>query len=1203
LPWGGSVSASGSYQHAYSSASGCDSTVTVYVTIKQPSTSVEIVSSAGAYLWHGTLYTASTNTATWIGLNTDGCDSIVTLHLTITCTPTVSTETISACGSYEWNGTNYTTSGLKSFITTNAAGCDSLASINLTINAISSDTTVATSCGMYIWDNGNHSDYMSSGTYSYTENCVTHVLQLTVNQPTFDTTVATSCGMYIWENGNHSDYMSSGTYSYTENCVTHVLQLTVNQPTLDTTVATSCGMYIWENGNHSDYMSSGTYSYTENCVTHVLQLTVNQPSSDTTIATSCGMYIWDNGNHSDYMSSGTYSYTENCVTHVLQLTVNQPTFDTTVATSCGMYIWENGNHSDYMSSGTYSYTENCVTHVLQLTVNQPSSDTTRAAICGAGMYIWPINGSDYLSAGTYSYTSNCVTHILILKNAQASSSNTRYAACSSAMPYYWNGIARTSAGTYTYTTTNANGCDSLATLVLTVSTATPGTPTAVTQTLVSNVCGARVYRYKVTKVANAIGYTWTLPTSVGGISGVVIDSGDVARDSVIKIRYSSNAASIAGDSIKVRAWSGCGNSATKGFKLSNVALAVPAAPTALTITAVAPSVCGAKVYRYAAPAITTALATGTATVAPVTGYLWSFTGLGTNAVIDSGDVNSQVIRVSYTSNAAAASGDSVRVAYTSLCGNSLNKSAKLTNVVTAVPLAPATITITAVSPSVCGAKVYRYAAPTITTALATGTATVAPVTGYLWSFTGLGTTASIDSGDVNAQVIRVSYTSNAAAVTGDSVRVAYTSLCGNSLNKSAKLTNVATAVPLAPAAITVTAISTTVCGNKQYRYSAPALTVSTATAAAASGYVWSFTNSTLGNNAHIDSGDVNSQKIVVSYTLNSAAAAEDSVKLYYSSSCGNSTTKALKLTNTLLTAPLAPASVTITLVKDSCGARIYRYAAPAPLVATATAMASNGYEWSLPTGSAVAASASLDSGVMSGADARYIRLKFTNNAAAIIGDSIRVSYTSGCGTSKAKAQKLSNVAATTLAASATLTGTTSICSIVGTSTVARYTASAVTGAVSYLWTLPSGAVIDSGSNGLKIKVRFITAGPYDSIFVQAVGTNGCAGTKKVLKLVTTGCVTLPTSRVINPVITSNEESMDVMVYPNPTTSAYQLFVKSSKLSQTVKVRIIDIQGRVLKTLTFNSNETIAFGNELKAGVYMVEVREGDKVKTVRVVKY
>jgi hypothetical protein len=722
----------------------------------------------------------------------------------------------------------------------------------------------------------------------------------------------------------------------------------------------------------------------------------------------------------------------------------------------------------------------------------------------------------------------------------------------------------------------------------------------VTQTLVDNTCGDRIYRYTSGKVAKAIGYNWIIPETLGGISGVIVDSGNINASSIIRLRYASNAAALLTDSIKIIAYSACGSSSAKAFKLTNTALTAPVAPLSLTVTPIVTNVCGNRIFRYSVPN----LPIGTTGVAPATGYLWSFTGaLGSNAVIDSGTLTSQVIRVLYTSNVAAVVGDSVSVRYTSLCGFGMSKNIKLTNVSLNPPVAPLSIKITAVSPSVCGAKVYSYAAPAITTALATGTATVAPVTGYQWSFTGLGTTASIDSGDVNSQVIRVSYTSNSAAAVGDSVRVAYTSLCGNSLNKSAKLTNITSTVPATPASIIITAISTTVCGNKKYRYSAPALPAGTATAAAASGYVWSFTNSSLGNNAHIDSGDVNSQKIVVSYTLNSDAAAGDSVNLYYTSTCGNSATKALKLTNTLLTAPLTPASVTITLVKDSCGARIYRYTATVLPIATATAMAANGYEWSLPTGSAVATSATLDSGVMSGANARYIRLKFTNNAAAGANDSIRVRYTSGCGASKAKAHKLSNVAATTLAASATLTGTTSICSIVGTSTVARYTASVVSGAVCYLWTLPSGAVIDSGSNGLKIKVQYITAGPYDSMFVQAVGTIGCTGAKKVLKLVSTGCASLPTSRVVNPAITSTEESMDVIVYPNPTTSSYQLFVKYSKLSQMVKARILDLQGRVLKLLTFNSNETIAFGNELKTGVYMVEVSEGDKVKTVRVVKY
>jgi hypothetical protein len=234
---------------------------------------------------------------------------------------------------------------------------------------------------------------------------------------------------------------------------------------------------------------------------------------------------------------------------------------------------------------------------------------------------------------------------------------------------------------------------------------------------------------------------------------------------------------------------------------------------------------------------------------------------------------------------------------------------------------------------------------------------------------------------------------------------------------------------------------------------------------------------------------------------------------------------------------------------------------------------------------------------------RVIRIKYSSNAAASTGDSIKVMYTSACGNSPLKAQKLSNVATTILAAPTTLTGTSSICSIVGTSTATTYTCSSVTNAVSYVWTIPTGAVIDSGSNGLKIKVRFITAGTADSIYVQAVGSTGCYGAKKVLKLITTGCVTPTYTRVENqPSINTPNDPMTVSVYPNPTTSSYHLFVKSNNTS-TVNARVFDAQGRLVKTFRFNSSETIAFGNEFKAGVYIIELREGKKLKTVRVVKY
>jgi hypothetical protein len=85
---------------------------------------------------------------------------------------------------------------------------------------------------------------------------------------------------------------------------------------------------------------------------------------------------------------------------------------------------------------------------------------------------------------------------------------------------------------------------------------------------------------------------------------------------------------------------------------------------------------------------------------------------------------------------------------------------------------------------------------------------------------------------------------------------------------------------------------------------------------------------------------------------------------------------------------------------------VYRYIAPVLAAATTTAGAASGYLWTSPTGT-VGSTGVLDSGLTSG---RIIRYRYSSNAAAGAGDSIRVRFTSGCGNGAVKAQKLSNVA-------------------------------------------------------------------------------------------------------------------------------------------------------------------------------------------------
>ena len=85
--------------------------------------------------WHGTTYTESTDTPTYQTTNEVGCDSTITLHLTINYSSR-STIYDTAANSYEWNGETYTESGEYVYEGQTEAGCDSIVILQLTINRV-----------------------------------------------------------------------------------------------------------------------------------------------------------------------------------------------------------------------------------------------------------------------------------------------------------------------------------------------------------------------------------------------------------------------------------------------------------------------------------------------------------------------------------------------------------------------------------------------------------------------------------------------------------------------------------------------------------------------------------------------------------------------------------------------------------------------------------------------------------------------------------------------------------------------------------------------------------------------------------------------------------------------------------------------------------------------------------------------------------
>ena len=88
---------SGIHTATLTNALGCDSTVTLTLTLNASTTGIETVTATDSYTWiDGETYTESTDTPSVVLTNAAGCDSTVTLHLTIVTVPVYSVTVLTA---------------------------------------------------------------------------------------------------------------------------------------------------------------------------------------------------------------------------------------------------------------------------------------------------------------------------------------------------------------------------------------------------------------------------------------------------------------------------------------------------------------------------------------------------------------------------------------------------------------------------------------------------------------------------------------------------------------------------------------------------------------------------------------------------------------------------------------------------------------------------------------------------------------------------------------------------------------------------------------------------------------------------------------------------------------------------------------------------------------------------------------------------
>ena len=228
-------------------AAGCDSIVSLFLTINNSTSAIDTITACDSYTWiDGVTYSSSNTTAKDTLVNAAGCDSIVSLFLTIN-NSTSAIDTITACDSYTWiDGVTYTLSDTTAKDTlVNAAGCDSIVSLFLTINNSTSAIDTITACDSYTWIDGvtyYDDNTTAKDTLLNAAGCDSIVsLFLTINNSTSAIDTITACDSYTWIDGvtyTSSDTSAKHTLVNVLGCDSVVsLKLTIN--TIDKSVNTS----------------------------------------------------------------------------------------------------------------------------------------------------------------------------------------------------------------------------------------------------------------------------------------------------------------------------------------------------------------------------------------------------------------------------------------------------------------------------------------------------------------------------------------------------------------------------------------------------------------------------------------------------------------------------------------------------------------------------------------------------------------------------------------------------------------------------------------------------------------------------------------------------------------------------------------------------------------------------------------------------
>ena len=496
-----SLTGAGTYTAVLQNINGCDSTVTLNIIVNPNVSSMQqitICQNALPYRWNNQSLTAA-GTYTALLQNSNGCDSTVTLNLTVN--PNVSSlQSITICQNalpYSWNSQSLTGAGTYTAILQNIHGCDSTVTLNLVVNPNVSSTQYITICQNALPYSWNNQSPTAAGTYTALLRSIngcdsTVTLNLTVNPNVSSTQQITICPNALPYRWNNKSLTAGGTYTAILQSIngcdsTVTLRLTVSPTITGNQQITICQNALPYSWNNQSPTAAGTYTALLRSIngcdsTVTLNLTVNPNVSSTQNITICQNALPYSWNTQSLTAAGTYTALLQSIngcdsTVTLNLTVNPNVTSTQNITICQNALPYNWNSQSLTGAGTYTALlqsiNGCDSSVtLNLTVNPNVSSTQNITICQTALpYNW--NSRSLTGAGTYTALlqsingcDSTVTLNLVVNPNVSSTQNITI--CQNALPYRWNNQSLTAGGTYIAILQNINGCDSTVTLNLVV---------------------------------------------------------------------------------------------------------------------------------------------------------------------------------------------------------------------------------------------------------------------------------------------------------------------------------------------------------------------------------------------------------------------------------------------------------------------------------------------------------------------------------------------------------------------------------------------------------------------------------------------------------------------------------------------------------------------------------------------------------------